>query len=326
MELSRDLENEIHVVEFHMLDKIKFYPLTLMTSLSVRGLLYPLTLVRTRLQTQTGKTVYKGMFDAIVKIGRREGFRAFYQGFGVSCIQIPSSVIYITIYESVRQYWAARLNNTHIASMVAGFSASCVNQLFIVPLDIVSQHLMLMEGKKSASNKRIEEKLQKLQKIHISDEIKNSKFGAVRAICREIMQSDGLRGFYKGSGVSLAVYSAGSGFWWLFYNLYGTWMIEIFPVSTSRLALKMVAAPLAGISSVILTNPFDVLRTRVQVLGESYNETLKILWREERWNILTKGISARMTTSCLFSLMIAFGYESVKRFSLKEEFKADVRW
>lgn len=63
-----------------------------------------------------------------------------------------------------------------------------------------------------------------------------------------------------------------------------------------------------------------------QVLGESYNETLKILWREERWNILTKGISARMTTSCLFSLMIAFGYESVKRFSLKEEFKADVRW
>ncbi|XP_052084604.1 solute carrier family 25 member 44-like [Mytilus californianus] len=326
MELSRDLENEIHVIEFHMLDKIKFYPLTLMTSLSVRGLLYPLTLVRTRLQTQTGKTVYKGMFDAIVKIGRREGFRAFYQGFGVSCIQIPSSVIYITIYESVRQYWTARLNNGHISSMIAGFSASCVNQLFIVPLDIVSQHLMLMEGKKSATNKRIEEKLQKLQKIHISDEIKNSKFGAVRAICREIMQSEGLRGFYKGSGVSLAVYSAGSGFWWLFYNIYGSWMIEFFPVSTSRLALKMVAAPLAGISSVVLTNPFDVLRTRVQVLGESYSETLKILWREERWNILTKGISARMTTSCLFSLMIAFGYESVKRFSLKEEFKADVRW
>ena len=49
---TRASEDFIKTVEWHMLDKQKFYPLSMLSSFSVRCFLYPLTLVRTRLQVQ----------------------------------------------------------------------------------------------------------------------------------------------------------------------------------------------------------------------------------------------------------------------------------
>ncbi len=40
----------IRTIEWEMLDKRKFYPYSMMSSFTVRCFLYPLTLVRTRLQ------------------------------------------------------------------------------------------------------------------------------------------------------------------------------------------------------------------------------------------------------------------------------------
>ena len=40
----------ITVIEWEMLDKKKFFPLSMMSSFTVRCFLYPLTLIRTRLQ------------------------------------------------------------------------------------------------------------------------------------------------------------------------------------------------------------------------------------------------------------------------------------
>lgn len=56
----------------------------------------------------------------------------------------------------------------------------------------------------------------------------------------------------------------------------------------------------------------------MQILGE--------LWQEERFSIFTKGLTARLSHSCVYSLFIIFGYETVKRISLKEEYKGHVRW
>ena len=47
---------------------------------------------------------------------------------------------------------------------------------------------------------------------------------------------------------------------------------------------------------------------------------------EERWRIFTKGLSARLVSSVTFSFMVVLGYESVKRWSVHEEFKPFVRW
>ena len=58
MEVSRTVPriksvHNLTVIEWEMLDKKKFFPLSMMSSFTVRCFLYPLTLIRTRLQADT---------------------------------------------------------------------------------------------------------------------------------------------------------------------------------------------------------------------------------------------------------------------------------
>lgn len=47
-------------IEWEMMDKSKFFPLSMLSSFSVRCALYPLTLIKTRLQIQKHTDVYSG--------------------------------------------------------------------------------------------------------------------------------------------------------------------------------------------------------------------------------------------------------------------------
>lgn len=47
-------------IEWHMMDKEKFFPLSMLSHFCVRGSLYPLTLIKTRLQLQKHDQMYKG--------------------------------------------------------------------------------------------------------------------------------------------------------------------------------------------------------------------------------------------------------------------------
>ena len=84
----------IKTVEWEMLDKTKFFPLSMMSSFTVRCFLYPLTLIRTRLQVQRGKEVYSGTYDAGRKILQNEGIRGLYRGFLISTVQVVSGLCY----------------------------------------------------------------------------------------------------------------------------------------------------------------------------------------------------------------------------------------
>ena len=84
----------IKTVEWEMLDKRKFFPLSMMSSFTVRCFLYPLTLIRTRLQVQKGKEMYSGTYDAGRQILRNEGILGLYRGFFVSAFQMISGLCY----------------------------------------------------------------------------------------------------------------------------------------------------------------------------------------------------------------------------------------
>ena len=57
-----------------------------------------------------------------------------------------------------------------------------------------------------------------------------------------------------------------------------------------------------------------------------FSETLKHLWRTERFMIFKKGLTARMTSSIIYSVAIILGYETVKKWSVHEEYKPMVKW
>lgn len=98
--LAPKLSN-ISDIQWSMIDKKRYFPLTVTNMFAVRSLLYPLTLVRTRLQVQAGKSLYTGTFNALQTVIRYEGFLALYKGFWVNSFQLIPHVLYITSYEVI---------------------------------------------------------------------------------------------------------------------------------------------------------------------------------------------------------------------------------
>ena len=69
-----------------------------------------------------------------------------------------------------------------------------------------------------------------------------------------------------------------------------------------------------------LDNPFQVQRR------DSFRQTFQILWQEEGMRMFTKGLSARVIMSTCYSFFIVLGYETVKRVSVRDEYRDRVRW
>lgn len=64
---------------------------------------YPHEIIRTRLQVQRGgQPRYRGIWDAIIKIKKEEGWRAFYRGLHVNILRvIPASGVTFVTYEGL---------------------------------------------------------------------------------------------------------------------------------------------------------------------------------------------------------------------------------
>lgn len=215
---------EIRVVELDMMHKPKYYQLTATSGMLIRGILYPIGLIKTRLQIQMGRDVYKGMFDAMYKIPKTEGVAGLYRGFWFNSLHVIPSFCYITTYEHVRFYLNdyTSINDSHIRSLIAGGIASVVGQTTAVPIDIMTQHMMVLgkvKGRKSV-NARVEDKLKTLQEIHIPDEVRHKRFGVPKEIVLQVYKHNGIRGFYQGYFVSLSLFAPNSAIWWLAYDFY----------------------------------------------------------------------------------------------------------
>ena len=91
--------SNISDIQWSMIDKNIYFPLTTANMVTIRTILYPLTLVRTRLQVQTRGSLYTGTLNALQTVIKYEGFLALYKGYWISSIQLVPHVLYITSYE-----------------------------------------------------------------------------------------------------------------------------------------------------------------------------------------------------------------------------------
>ncbi|XP_068433711.1 solute carrier family 25 member 44b [Clinocottus analis] len=314
-------KRNIQIIEWEDLDKRKFYSFGVFMTMSIRATVYPATLIRTRLQVQRGKSLYGGTFDAFFKILREEGVRGLYRGFMVNTLTLISGQAYITTYELVRKYASQYSDNNTVKSLVAGGSASLVAQTITVPIDVVSQQLM-MQGVKGG------EHLTRFRLISDAEAGKSKKFfSQTRNIMAQIFAADGFRGFYRGYVASLLTYIPNSAVWWPFYHFYAEQLSKLAPSDCPHLLLQAVAGPLAAATASTVTNPMDVVRARVQVEGRSsVMETFRQLIKEEGCWGLTKGLSARIISSTPTAIVMVVGYETLKKLSLRPELVDSRHW
>ena len=218
-QLKMPLKENIQVIELHMMDKKKYFPLAMASSFAVRGFLYPVNLIKTRLQIQKQRAVYSGTVDAFTKIVKSEGVVGLYRGFIVNSAQIFPSIIYISTYESARHFLSKTtyFTNNKVRSFIAGGSASLIGQTLVVPIDIISQYHMILGQKQTSANPKVS-KMIPLNLPHGC--IKSNGRVSSRTLIKSLYRQEGMRAFYKGYWSSLAVFVPNSAMWWTFYDIY----------------------------------------------------------------------------------------------------------
>uniref|UniRef100_A0AA85JGP4 Solute carrier family 25 member 44 n=1 Tax=Trichobilharzia regenti TaxID=157069 RepID=A0AA85JGP4_TRIRE len=334
------------VIELSMLKKHIFFPLSGLGNFTAQTVLYPFVLLRTRLQLQEGAQVYRGLIHALSSVIREEGFRGLYSGYLVRSFHIFSGTIYVSTYEVARHACSVfpALSPVH-RSFIGGGVASCVAQSFFVPVDVVSQHLMVLNRNRFHANMscisstNIKD-FHPLTPVQLSQREMDSNWGRLRGVIRYIKQTHGIKGFYKGYLISMCTFVPSSALWWSFYDKF---CILIHFISTKiwkepipdsmlspsnsdsspipRLMIQLVSAPLAGISSAVIVNPLDVVRVRMQVSHMPFKQSAINLWQTEGIRWFSKGLSARLVQTTIYSFWLVLVYEPMKIFCLKDDYR-----
>ncbi|KAI5061148.1 hypothetical protein GOP47_0023653 [Adiantum capillus-veneris] len=320
-------------VDWRMLDKTRFFFLGAALFSGVSATLYPIMVLKTRQQVCAHNTSSMRLGYNLV---RDEGVRALYRGFGTSLLgTIPARALYMSTLEITKSnvgYIAAR----HLglpesaaaatANAAAGLNASVAAQLVWTPVDVISQRLMVQNKQKGSSS---------------NPHPHSSHYKGGYDAFRTILRVEGLRGLYRGFGMSILTYAPSSALWWATYcmtqrtiwkslglglNKSGTDAEERYVPSTAMVvSVQGVSAACAGGVAAIVTTPLDTIKTRFQVMENDENkrpsirETVRTLFREGGWRACYKGLGPRWATMSMSATTMITTYEFLKRMSTKQD-------
>ncbi|KAJ8646929.1 hypothetical protein MRB53_008677 [Persea americana] len=327
---------DIHLpadIDWQMLDKSKFFFLGAALFSGVSATLYPVVVLKTRQQIAHA---HLSSVKTAVNILRHEGFRGLYRGFGTSLMgTIPARALYMTALEvtksnigtaTVRMGLPEPMAAT-IANASAGVSAALAAQLVWTPVDVISQRLMVQDNSSCSDASKYR--------------------GGIDAF-RKILRSDGLRGLYRGFGMSILTYAPSNAVWWASYSVAQrlVWdglgcyyyckkdddgskgaSVGHRPDSKTVVAVQGLSAAMAGGMSALITMPLDTIKTRLQVLDGEENgkrlptvgQTVRTLVREGGWSACYKGLGPRWASMSISATTMITTYEFLKRLSAKRQ-------
>ncbi|GBE87076.1 Mitochondrial 2-oxodicarboxylate carrier 2 [Sparassis crispa] len=233
---------------------------------------YPLDVVKTRMQLETGKAKH-GLLGSFQSIIKEEGFGKLYRGLVPPLLlEAPKRA---TKFAS-NEFWgktymqlAGAANMTQQLSILTGCSAGATESFVVVPFELV--------------------------KIKLQD--KTSPYAGPMDVVKQIVRKDGLLGLYAGMEATFWRHV-----WWN-----GGYFGSIFQVRSllpkpetkqARLANDLVAGTVGGFIGTAINTPFDVVKSRIQGATKApgvvpkYNWTypaLVTIFREEGASALYKG-------------------------------------
>ncbi|KAG0201634.1 mitochondrial aspartate-glutamate transporter agc1 [Mortierella sp. GBA30] len=246
---------------------------------------YPIDLVKTRMQNQRSKVVgellYKNSVDCFKKVVKNEGVLGLYRGLGPQLVGVaPEKAIKLTMNDLVRRHLSDKDGNiTFVGELIAGGAAGGSQVIFTNPLEIVKIRLQVAgEAAKSLDAPRP---------------------GAV-AIVRNL----GILGLYKGASACLLrdiPFSA------IYFPVYAHLKKDIFregPDHRLSIGELLTAGAVAGMPAAYFTTPADVIKTRLQVEAKKGQSTYsgimdagRKIYREEGFRAFFKGGPARIFRS-----------------------------
>ncbi|KAK6914714.1 Mitochondrial substrate/solute carrier [Dillenia turbinata] len=331
---------EVHLpadIDWEMLDKSKFFFLGAALFSGVSAALYPVVVLKTRQQVAQSQV---SCIRTAISIMSLEGIRGLYRGFGTSLMgTIPARALYMTALEVTKSNVGTGIvklgvpepTAAAVANAAAGLSAAMAAQLVWTPIDVVSQRLMVQGSNASTACKYL---------------------GGIDAFGK-IIRTDGLRGLYRGFGISILTYAPSNAVWWASYSVaqrvvwggIGCYFCKkddengehggngngngnaLRPDSKTIMAVQGFSAAMAGGVSALITMPLDTIKTRLQVLegdengrrGPTIGQTVRTLVREGGWSACYRGLGPRWASMSLSATTMITTYEFLKRLSAKNQ-------
>ncbi|KAJ8527124.1 hypothetical protein K7X08_029601 [Anisodus acutangulus] len=325
---------EIHLpadVNWEMLDKSKFFFLGAALFSGVSAALYPIVVLKTRQQVMNTRIPCLKM---AVSIMRNEGCRGFYRGFGTSLTgTIPARALYMGALEMTKsnvgtatvRLGFSEASASTIANAAAGLSSAMAAQLVWTPIDVVSQRLMV-QGNGNGNTSSV---------------VGLKRYNGGIDAFRKIIYSDGLRGLYRGFGISILTYAPSNAVWWGSYSVahrviwgcIGCYCCKkdengggYRPDGKAMVAVQGVSAAMASGVSALVTMPLDTVKTRLQVLDTNGGkksptvlETVRNLVKEGGFGACYRGLGPRWASISLSATTMITTYEFLKRLSIKNQ-------
>ena len=124
--------------------KFNIYGVGLFTAVSAT--LYPISLLKTRMQVATGERVHTNSLGLLKNIVKNDGIRGLYRGFGTTATgSIPGRAMFLATLEISKESTNKLMidmnfpdaTRTAVANGVAGLVSSLISELYYVPLDVV---------------------------------------------------------------------------------------------------------------------------------------------------------------------------------------------
>lgn len=199
-------------------------------------------------------------FDAFKKITMNEGITTLWRGLSLTLLMaIPANVIYYSGYETLRDISPLNKNHSTMNALACGAGARVIAASCIAPIELLRTRLQSIPAGKGVSSSAILRDLF----VETRKEIKNF----------------GLKSLFKGLEITLWRDVPFSAIYWASYeyskkNIF-TDIKEDNNKNTSALThfiQSFIAGSISGTVAGIITHPFDVGKTRLQIsMNESMN-------------------------------------------------------
>uniref|UniRef100_A0A669F0I2 Mitochondrial glutamate carrier 1 n=1 Tax=Oreochromis niloticus TaxID=8128 RepID=A0A669F0I2_ORENI len=221
---------------------------------------FPIDLAKTRLQNQRrGQQVYKSMMDCLVKTVRSEGYFGMYRGAAVNLTLVtPEKAIKLAANDFFRHHLAKDGKGlTVFKEMLAGCGAGTCQVIVTTPMEMLK--IQLQDAGRLAA--------QQQKPVMMTP----TKAVSATQIAKELLQTHGIQGLYKGLGATLMrdvpfsiVYFP------LFANL--NRLGKPSPEESSPFYWAFLSGCAAGSTAAVAVNPCDVVKTRLQSLNKGASE------------------------------------------------------
>ncbi|KAI1821102.1 solute carrier family 25 member 38 [Xylaria intraflava] len=267
-------------------------------------LLQPFDLVKTRVQQSGSHSVRAAIRDIA---SSPNAVAAFWRGTVPSAMRTGmGSAIYFTTLNTIREQ-AAALNRPHDGH---GPSSSALPKL--------SNTTNLLSG--AAARAFAGFILMPLTVIKVRYESSMYSYHSVLGAARDIYRVDRVPGFFAGFGATAMRDAPYAGLYVLFYEQFKKRLGRLYGPDRGDMAgsasagINFTSGALAGATCSFISNPFDAIKTRIQLQPHVYRNLFHacaVMVRREGVRSLYDGLALRMTRKAISSALAWMLYEEL---------------